>query len=271
MGDSAERKAPFATSDAAKTNDGPWWRPLSYSPSNIDARLHEAAIYEDEGKLDEAIQVYQHAVSHADVTSSEGLPLLTKCLNRLARLYAKKEQYQIAVQYAQAEKLIYERALLDIEEHDVQYSPEHNVSHESEHEQDPKRRAALQKAESLERLSRILLNSNSSELALEYAYQAINIRMGLGQDIKSIPESYVESLGAAYALEGKRAYNDALMKYVSSKTDAKAQQTDPIADKDSETTDSFLDSDGNNHGTQWLFGALLALFVAVVAYIVSIL
>ena len=129
--------------------------------------------------------------------------MLPNCLQNIASIYAKFEDFPKAVQFMQAAKLYYETALIGTqgdEDEDYQTMDENAI------EADAKR------ANDYEKLSHDCLMKKNIQLALEYCGKATQLRRKVYGEEHPVTIKSLDLFTMIYAEMGKLQYSDAVKK-----------------------------------------------------------
>ncbi|XP_064600425.1 uncharacterized protein LOC135466704 [Liolophura sinensis] len=190
--------------------------PSSMGGDDRNKLFERGLLYEQNGKSDAALKCYLGCLS--GLTQTTTFPLLPQCLRHVADIYYKKEDFQRAIQFIQAEKLFYENALIDISELQKQISQQGPASSCNGGGDSQNMEGA--RAEEYEQLARLCLERKQPHLALEYAGKATKIRQGLYGDNHPGTLQSLDFFASVYAEVGKQQYSESLGQLSSVETEA---------------------------------------------------
>jgi len=165
---------------------------------------------------------------------------LAQCINHISSLYFEMECYEEAVKYQQAERFIYEEALLNMtaaqqaadrkaaskaaqsssQEEDGKGDADDGISIASASTHDSERFDAhehqhplLRRAEEFDRLSKVFGEEKNHALALDYAAKAVRLRQVARNEETITDSSYLETFLRQYAEMGREQYQSTLDEY----------------------------------------------------------
>ncbi|XP_032237119.2 uncharacterized protein LOC5511863 [Nematostella vectensis] len=163
--------------------------------------------------------------------------VLPQCLHYIAELYSEEEDYGPAIQFAQAEKLYYETALItagtsDLLNQEKEASPSGDLTSTVKQQDDGKDESAsashpeTEKADEFENLAHMCLKQKNTQLALEYCAKAVKLRQAhLGERHPATLRT-LDLFTVIYAEMGKAQYSAALDKLSAiQKKDSENHQT----------------------------------------------
>ncbi|XP_065831612.1 uncharacterized protein [Oscarella lobularis] len=186
--------------------------------------------FERNGKPDYALQCYVNCLK--DLRGGSTFTKLPQCLHRIADIYFEDNQYEKALQFIQAEKLYYEKALIDLGDL-LATSGSANDNDDNQVDEPATSDSPLaQKADEYERLARLCLDEGTPHLALEYCGKATKIRQSVFGDHHATTVQSLELFTTIYAQVGKMEYSDAMKKYTRTHND-----NDDGVDRDSQDRD----------------------------------
>ena len=137
---------------------------------------------------------------------------LPQCLQEIAGLYAKSDDYERAVQFMQAAKLYYETAIIESGAKLNALKKEEGLSDDYEPVDDNASKEEAQRANEYERLSHSCLKEKKIQLALEYCGKATQIRRKLYGDNHPVTIKSLDLFTVTYAEMGKMQYSKAMDK-----------------------------------------------------------
>lgn len=129
--------------------------------------------------------------------------MLPSCLQNIASIYAKFEDFPKAVQFMQAAKLYYETALMGTQDNE---DDEYKTMDENAIEADARR------ANDYEKLSHECLMNKNIQLALEYCGKATQLRRKVYGEEHPVTIKSLDLFTMIYAEMGKLQYSDAVKK-----------------------------------------------------------
>eukprot|EP00794_Sanderia_malayensis_P012308 gene12308-13578_t len=183
---------------------------------------------------------YQHALlcflgCVKGLKQTANFPLLPNCLQNIASIYAKFEDFTKAVQFMQAAKLYYETAIIGTREVGVGGKGDdgYQTMDENATEEDAK------KANEYEKLSHDCLKQKNINLALEYCGKSTQLRRKVYGENHGIVVKSLDLFTMIYAEMGKMQYTEAignLEKKVTFEDEAK-QDKDKTDNKENKDTD----------------------------------
>ncbi|XP_046370653.2 uncharacterized protein LOC124145044 [Haliotis rufescens] len=170
-----------------------------------------ALVYERDSKKNCALKCYLACLSH--LTPQSNFVLLPQCLRNIADLYYRKEEYEKAILFIQAEKLFYENALVDTNE--IQQKIESlrqgaGNSDSSRSNEDAKIAADSLRADEYEHLAKLCVDKKQPQLALEYAGKATKLRQKIYGNDNPITRESLDFFATLYAEVGKQQYSDSI-------------------------------------------------------------
>ncbi|XP_046567394.1 LOW QUALITY PROTEIN: uncharacterized protein LOC124275770 [Haliotis rubra] len=170
-----------------------------------------ALVYERDSKKNCALKCYLACLSH--LTPESNFVLLPQCLRNIADLYYRKEEYEKAILFIQAEKLFYENALVDTNE--IQQKIESlrqgaGTSDSSRSNEDAKIAADSLRADEYEHLAKLCVDKGQPQLALEYAGKATKLRQKIYGNDNPITKESLDFFATLYAEVGKQQYSDSI-------------------------------------------------------------
>lgn len=172
--------------------------------------------------------------------------LLPQCLHSIADIYRGQGNYESAIQFAQAEKLFYETAL--IETKDIQEKLEEiSASEDNSPTQDlNKLNMEAMRAEEYEHLAKLCLDKKQPHLALEYAGKCTKIRQQIYGDSHEKSCSSLDMFANIYAEVGKAQYSDSID--LLTKNPVQASESEPVSilrqrNVETKDTSTAVDSD----------------------------
>lgn len=194
-------------------------------PKEQDEKEEEKEIALDEDKElneQERIQLYDKGVrfktnrnyQHAllcflgcikGLEKTIAFPMLPNCLQNIASIYAKFEDFPKAVQFMQAAKMYYETAIIGTQE--VKGDTEYQTMDENATEDDAKR------ANEYEKLSHDCIKEKNIHLALEYCGKATQLRRKVYGENHSVTAKSLDLFTVIYAEMGKIQYSEAIGKF----------------------------------------------------------
>ena len=129
--------------------------------------------------------------------------MLPNCLQNIANIYAKFEDFPKALQFMQAAKLYYETALMGTQDNE---DDDYRTMDENAIEADAKR------ANDYEKLSHECLMKKNIQLALEYCGKATQLRRKVYGEEHPVTIKSLDLFTMIYAEMGKLQYSDAVKK-----------------------------------------------------------
>ncbi|XP_031558448.1 uncharacterized protein LOC116294899 [Actinia tenebrosa] len=159
-------------------------------------------------------------------------PVLPECLHNIAEIYSQEEEYEAAIQFAQAEKLYYETALITV---DNKAELDANASNiditSSEARGSPSANSTdAQKAEEYEKLAHMCLKQQNPQLALDYCAKAVKLQQSCYGEQHPVTLKTLDLFTVIYAEMGKQQYKAALEKFSAAQEkekEAKASKKTP--------------------------------------------
>ncbi|XP_066279093.1 uncharacterized protein [Branchiostoma lanceolatum] len=137
-----------------------------------DALFEKGVQYQNRGRLEYALKCYLGCLKDLDET--EGFSKLPQCLHQIADTFYRKEEYDKAVQFIQAEKMYYENALIDTSELQKSLSEATKRGQGDIGPPDPRVLRAME----FENLARMCVQRKKPQLALEYCAKVGNLFPG---------------------------------------------------------------------------------------------
>ncbi len=161
----------------------------------------------DKGLKFKTSQSYQHALlcflgCIKGLNQTTTFPLLPNCLQNIASIYAKFEDFPKAVQFMQAAKLYYETAIIGSKE--VRGDDGYQTMDENATEDDAKR------ANEYEKLSHNCLKEKKIQLALEYCGKSTQLRRKVYGENHAVTVRSLDLFTMVYAEMGKMQYSEAI-------------------------------------------------------------
>mmetsp|Transcript_9174 Transcript_9174/g.13574 ORF Transcript_9174/g.13574 Transcript_9174/m.13574 type:complete len:286 (+) Transcript_9174:98-955(+) len=175
---------------------------------------------EAKGNIKEALSCYLGAI-HSINQCYDGLSMfpdtMIHCIKRVTVLCKASGEYDMALQFLQAEKFLYEHALVNTTAQNGQTTTNKEKKEDSVrkrkkniHPIDRKNEFANQRAEALEKLSDMLLKNGKVEMAVNYASKALQVRQQVSQDEATAD---MNQFIKAYAELGRETYKKNLEWY----------------------------------------------------------
>ncbi|XP_067681336.1 uncharacterized protein [Haliotis asinina] len=169
-----------------------------------------ALVYERDSKKNCALKCYLACLSH--LTPQSNFVLLPQCLRNIADLYYRKEEYEKAILFIQAEKLFYENALVDTNEiqQKIESLRQGDTTDTSRSNEDAKIAADSLRADEYEHLAKLCVDKEQPQLALEYAGKATKLRQKIYGNDNPITKESLDFFATLYAEVGKQQYSDSM-------------------------------------------------------------
>lgn len=165
-------------------------------------QLYEKAVkFKINGSYKHALLCFLGCIKGLQQTNS--FSLLPSCLQNIASIYAKFEDFPKAVQFMQAAKLYYETALIGTNSNE---NGDYHTMDEDAVEVDAKR------ANEYEKLSHDCLMKKNIQLALEYCGKSTQLRRKVYGENHPVTVRSLDLFTMIYAEMGKLQYSDAVKK-----------------------------------------------------------
>ena len=216
------RKDTFGKNDASDNEEEVSFEEEEGNPDTQEEE-NDLLIIDDDKELtdQERMQLYEKAMKfkmnksfkHAllcflgcikGIQQSSSFSMLPSCLQNIASIYAKFEDFPKAVQFMQAAKLYYETALIGSQ--DITADDDYKTMDEDAIEADAKR------ANEYEKLSHDCLMKKKIQLALEYCGKATQLRRKVYGEGHPVTIKSLDLFTMIYAEMGKLQYSDAVKK-----------------------------------------------------------
>ncbi|XP_020909273.1 uncharacterized protein LOC110247210 [Exaiptasia diaphana] len=169
-------------------------------------------------------------------------PVLPECLHHIADIYSKQEDYETAIQFAQAEKLYYETALITINRDEkpepwdsIPYrKPASNINTTSQDQTFTQTAVSeeARKADEYEKLAHMCLKQKNPQLALDYCAKAVKLQQACYGEQHPTTLQTLDLFTVIYAEMGKQQYKAAMEKFTAAQE--KEQQTKQSQQKEKE-------------------------------------
>ncbi|XP_013386191.1 uncharacterized protein LOC106155754 isoform X1 [Lingula anatina] len=169
--------------------------------------------YEDNGKAQLALKCYLGCLTGLEEGS--GFTYLPQCLHSVADVYFKKEEYEKAIQFIQAEKMYYESALIDTMglEKRVEDRKKEKESGDTSPPVTGEESLDALRATEYEELSKLCLERDQPRLALDYIAKATKLRQQVFGEQHPITVKSLDFFTVVYAEVGKQQYKESLQKH----------------------------------------------------------
>ncbi|XP_078671713.1 uncharacterized protein LOC144911542 [Branchiostoma floridae x Branchiostoma belcheri] len=182
-----------------------------------DALFEKGLQYQNRGRLEYALKCYLGCLKDLDQT--EGFSKLPHCLHQIADTFYRKEEYDKAVQFIQAEKMYYENALIDTSELQKALSKPMTRGQGDIGPPDPRVLRAME----FENLARMCVERKKPQLALEYCGKAVKAyQASLGDDHPATTQC-LDYFTVIYAEAGRKEYSDAMGQFQSGQEETTGQ------------------------------------------------
>ncbi|XP_062506022.1 uncharacterized protein LOC134182603 isoform X2 [Corticium candelabrum] len=217
--------------------------------TNVDHQLDRLQLFskglafERNAKPAYALKCYMDCLK--DLKDGTSFSKLPQCLHRIADIYYEDKQYEKALQFIQAEKLYYEKALIDLGDLLGNQDEKPNISNADVLAQSaiPESDSHLvNKAAEYEKLARLCLEDQKPHLALEYCGKATKIQQSVFGDSHPITLQTLELFTSIYAEVGRLQYCDAMKRYTNGSGDTNVNSTECDETTGSETAHMEPDS-----------------------------
>lgn len=149
-------------------------------------------------------EVYEHENSFPDT--------VVKVIRNLTKLCQASGEYEMALQFLQAEKFLYENALVrqSQENQNLESTDIKSKSNTKTTKQKTKQEMILDRAEALDKLSELMLKEKKLEMAVSYASKALQLRQQASIETK---QEDMDQFIRAYAELGRETYKKNLEWY----------------------------------------------------------
>ncbi|CAH1262272.1 CNST [Branchiostoma lanceolatum] len=182
-----------------------------------DALFEKGVQYQNRGRLEYALKCYLGCLKDLDET--EGFSKLPQCLHQIADTFYRKEEYDKAVQFIQAEKMYYENALIDTSELQKSLSEATKRGQGDIGPPDPRVLRAME----FENLARMCVQRKKPQLALEYCGKAVKAYQTVLGDDHPATTQCLDYFTVIYAEAGRKEYSDAMGQFQSGQEETKGQ------------------------------------------------
>eukprot|EP00818_Percolomonas_sp_WS_P000020 CAMPEP_0117447050 /NCGR_PEP_ID=MMETSP0759-20121206/6666_1 /TAXON_ID=63605 /ORGANISM="Percolomonas cosmopolitus, Strain WS" /LENGTH=285 /DNA_ID=CAMNT_0005239355 /DNA_START=134 /DNA_END=991 /DNA_ORIENTATION=+ len=203
-------------------------------------KLYEKAVqFDDQRQYRKALDyflAYLHGFNEVYRDENSFPDTVVKCMRRVTKICRASGEYGMALQFLQAEKFLYENALVNQAQIGEKLAQEaanggvtnstHDAAANATLKQRPskKRKATkkdiiLQRADALEKLSELMLKEKKLELAVSYASKALQLRQQASNETK---QEDMDQFIKAYAELGRETYKRNLKWYEQVKEETEA-------------------------------------------------
>ncbi|XP_035690455.1 uncharacterized protein LOC118425609 [Branchiostoma floridae] len=182
-----------------------------------DALFEKGVQYQNRGRLEYALKCYLGCLRDLDET--EGFSKLPQCLHQIADTFYRKEEYDKAVQFIQAEKMYYENALIDTTELQKALSEATRSGQGDTGTPDPRVLRAME----FENLARMCVQRKKPQLALEYCGKAVKAYQTVLGDDHPATTQCLDYFTVIYAEAGRKEYSDAMGQFQSGQEETEGQ------------------------------------------------
>ncbi|KXJ24760.1 hypothetical protein AC249_AIPGENE21046 [Exaiptasia diaphana] len=197
----------------------------------------------DEEKADDNEGLDGLAIFAQQLNDRDRLVLYDKAVRgKIADIYSKQEDYETAIQFAQAEKLYYETALITINRDEkpepwdsIPYrKPASNINTTSQDQTFTQTAVSeeARKADEYEKLAHMCLKQKNPQLALDYCAKAVKLQQACYGEQHPTTLQTLDLFTVIYAEMGKQQYKAAMEKFTAAQE--KEQQTKQSQQKEKE-------------------------------------